>query len=500
MHNKTGNDMFNAPFLSLLAEDSINEIIGQAYLVLEKVGVLVENQEAMEILNDAGAIIDKPKQKVFFPQKLIEKCLCTAPSSIALFDRDEKEKMQLEGNNVHFDPGSAALTILDWQSKRIRKANTTDLIHFSQVVDSLDNLAAQSTGLIASDVPREIQDRYRIFLSLLFGKKPIVSGTFTHDAFDSMKEMLIAVRGSEEKLREKPLAIFDCCPSAPLKWSNLTCQNLIDCARNGIPAELVSMPLIGATAPGTVAGALVQVVAENLSGVVIHQLTHPGAPIIWGGSPAAFDMRHGTTPMGAMETMMIESASASVAKHFNLPTHAYMSLSDAKVLDMQAGLETGMGASIGALSRINVISGPGMLNFETTQSLEKLVIDNEICGMALRLAKGIKFRDGFSDDLFGEIYDGEHFLTSSYTLQWMREEFYFPGKVISRENEDMWTEKGEQSAGERAHEIVQDIIRAEPSVSLKKEIVGELFAIMEADAGKYGMDELPVSKSEIQND
>ena len=225
-----------------------------------------------------------------------------------------------------------------------------------------------------------------------------------------MKDMLVAVRGSERALREKPLAIFDCCPSPPLKWSNLTCQNLIDASKAGIPAELISMPLTGATSPVTLAGALVQLTAENLSGIVIHQLAHPGSPIIFGGSPAAFDMRKGTTPMGAVETMMIDAAYVQIGKHLGLPTHAYMGLSDAKIVDGQAGLETGMGALIAALAGANVISGVGMLNFESCQSLEKLVLDNEICGMALRMVRGIEARgDRLGGDLYGDIYDGQTF-------------------------------------------------------------------------------------------
>jgi trimethylamine--corrinoid protein Co-methyltransferase len=303
--------------------------------------------------------------------------------------------------------------------------------------------------------------------------------------------MLIAVRGTAENLRQKPLAIFDCCPSPPLKWSNLTCQNLIDCAKAGIPAELVSMPLTGATSPGTLAGAVVQHAAESISGVVIHQLAHAGSPIIWGGSPAAFDMRHGTTPMGAIETMMIDSAYAKIGKYLGLPTHAYMALSDAKLLDAQAGLETGMGAVIAALSGINVISGPGMLDFESCQSLEKLVIDNEICGMALRLVKGIELRDNFSDDLFGDIYNGEHFLTSPNTIKWLREEFYFPSEVIDRANYQMWLSVDGKSAGERAHEKVNQILNQAAPPQLEKDTIQELAKIMLRDARKFGMEKLP---------
>ena len=149
------------------------------------------------------------------------------------------------------------------------------------------------------------------------------------------------------------------------------------------------MPLAGATAPVTLREMVVQHCAESLSGVLIHQLADPGAPIVFGGSPSAFDMRHGTTPMGAIETMMVDVGYAQVGKHLGLPTHAYMGLSDAKGVDYQAGLESGLGAVLAALAGINMVSGPGMLDFESCQSLEKLVLDNEACGMALRLVQGI---------------------------------------------------------------------------------------------------------------
>lgn len=479
------------PVLEMIDNPQVEKILNEAYNVLEKVGVLIENEEAIQLLESAGAKVDRRNRKVYFSYSLVEQCVKSAPNTIIIFDRNGKPAMQLAGNNIHFDPGSAALTILDWETQRQRKPVTQDLINLSRLTHYLDNLAAQSTGLISSDVPQEIADRYRLFIALQNSTKPIVTGTFALDAFDSMKDMLIAVGGSAESLRQKPLAIFDCCPSPPLKWSNLTCQNLIDCAKAGIPAELVSMPLTGATAPGTLAGALIQHAAESLSGVVIHQLAYACSPIIWGGSPAAFDMRHGTTPMGAIETMMIDAAYAKIGTYLGLPTHAYMALSDAKLLDCQAGLETGMGAVIAALSGINVISGPGMLDFESCQSLEKLVIDNEICGMALRLVKGIELRQGMSEDLFGDIYDGEHFLTSPTTLKWMRDEFYFPSEVLDRTNYQIWERNDGKSAGERAHEKVNQILQQNEPPLLDKNVVTELKKIMLRDARKYGMEEMP---------
>jgi trimethylamine--corrinoid protein Co-methyltransferase len=482
------------PKLEMLSEALMDQVVTEALDVLGKKGVLIENDEAIRLLADAGC--ECKNQTVMINESLVEESLKTVPPSIKMYDRSGELAMNLEEDEIHFDPGSGALTILDPVTLEEREPITKDLIRFAILSDSLANIAAQSTEMISFDVPKDMQDRYRLYIALQFCTKPIVTGTFTMESFAIMKDMLVAVRGSEEALREKPLAIFDCCPSPPLKWSNLTCQNLIDASEVGIPAELISMPLTGATAPVTLAGALVQLTAENLSGVVIHQIAHPGSPIIFGGSPAAFDMRKGTTPMGAVETMMINAAFVQIGKHLGFPTHAYMGLSDAKIVDGQAGLETGMGALSAALAGANVISGPGMLNFESSQSLEKLVLDNEICGMALRMVRGIQARENrLGGDLYGNIYDGKHFLTSQETLRWFREELYWPSSVIDRDTYDVWTNQGKKSAWDRACEEVKKIIRSHTVEPLPDGSLKALMNIAEEDAQRLGIHLPPIPET-----
>jgi trimethylamine--corrinoid protein Co-methyltransferase len=479
------------PKLDMLSKSFIDQIVSEALDVLGKTGVLIENDEALRLLADAGC--ERQGQTVSFKQNLVEESLKTTPHSIKVFDRGGDLAMTLEGDAIHFDPGSGALKILDPVTLEERKPVTKDLIRYAILTDALPYIAAQSTEMISFDVPEAMQDRYRLYIGLQFSKKPVVTGTFAVESFGIMKDMLVAVRGSERALREKPLAIFDCCPSPPLKWSNLTCQNLVDASKAGIPAELVSMPLTGATSPVTLAGALVQLTAENLSGIVIHQLAHPGSPIIFGGSPAAFDMRKGTTPMGAVETMMINAAHVQIGKYLGLPTHSYMGLSDAKSVDGQAGLETGMGALVAALAGANVISGPGMLNFESCQSLEKLVLDNEICGMALRMVKGIEARgDRLGGDLYGDIYDGAHFFTSNETLRWFREELYQAGSVIDRDRYDVWKSHGKKSAWDRACGEVERVMSSHTVEPLPDDSLKALMSIMKHDARRMGIDLPPL--------
>jgi trimethylamine--corrinoid protein Co-methyltransferase len=370
---------------------------------------------------------------------------------------------------------------------------TADVVKYARLTDALPHYAAQSTGMIPGDVPEDIADRYRVFLGLLNSVKPIVTGTFKIEAFKVMHEMLSAVSGSAESLMEKPMAIFDCCPSPPLMWSDLTCQALIDCARTGLPAELISMPLTGATAPVTLSGAVTQHCAENLSGITIHQLARAGSPIIYGGSPACFDMRKGTTPMGAIETMMIDGAYAEIGKHLGVPVQAYMALSDSKPVDYQAGMETAMGAIVAAFSGLNNVSGPGMLDFENCQSLEKLVLDHEVCGMALRLSDGIELRDDpIAMPLIQAGLEKKEFLSLPHTTKWFRAEAYFPDPVIERGSLEEWRANGRKDAATRAHERVEKLLAKHEPEALDPEVVKHLTGLMEAEAKRHGMDKLPL--------
>ncbi|MBC8402921.1 MAG: trimethylamine methyltransferase family protein, partial [Candidatus Marinimicrobia bacterium] len=448
------------PTVSFLSTDLIKRIYSESVRVLSTLGVEINNQEVLALLADSGVRIDENQSRAMIPDHLVQRALDTAPAAFKLFDVLGRQTNDFSGSKVHFTPGSAALNILDHNTQRIRKPTTPDYIKYVKVVNQLENIASQSTAFIPADVHEKISDSYRLFLSLLYGEKPVITGAFTIAAFEIMKDLQLAVRGSESALKEKPLTIFSCCPTSPLKWSDVTSQNLIDCARYSIPVEFISMPLSGFVAPVTLTGSIIQHAAETLSGLVISQLVNPGTPVLWGGSPAVFDVRYETTPMGAIETMMIDCANNDVGTYLGLPTQAYIALSDAKILDAQAGLETGIGATLAALSGINNISGPGMLDFESCQSLEKLVLDNEIAGMCLRMVEGITSRDDFpAVPLLQELLRDDHLLISDHTRKYLRTEHYFPGAVIDRANRSRWIDDGSHNLGQRAADEVERLLK-----------------------------------------
>lgn len=480
------------PILKFLTNNLIEKIISESRDILCKLGTTIHNKQVLMLLADHGATVDMENFQVIYTNEIIDEALKSVPSAFKLYDVLGNETHDFSDYNVYFTPGSAALHILDGQTDQIRKPDTHDYIRYAKVVSGLNFIASQSTAFIPSDVVEKISDSYRLYLSLLYCEKPVVTGTFTVDAFNVMRDLQLIVRGSKNALRKKPLTVFSCCPTSPLKWSDVTSQNVVDCAQWGIPVEFISMPLSGFMAPVTLVGTLVEHTAETLSGIVISQLSNPGAPLLYGGSPAAFDIRYETTPMGAVETQMIDCAYNEIGKYLGIPTQAYISLSDAKRLDAQAGLESSMGATLAALSGINNISGPGMLDFENCLSLEKLVLDNEICGMVFRMIRGIEPKEDFPAlPIFQELLREKHLLISNHTRRYLKEEHYFPGKVIDRANLSRWQEEGGLSLGERALSEVNRIIDAYQPSRLSDDIKNQLTERMKSEAHKYDMEKLP---------
>ncbi|HID85798.1 MAG TPA: hypothetical protein EYP55_00265 [Anaerolineae bacterium] len=434
---------------------------------------------------EAGATVDVEGRVARIPEDLVRQALRTAPSAFDLYDADGRVAVHYGGDAVHFDPGSAAITILDPETGRQRKPVTADLVTHLKLAEGLEGLDAVSTALVCSDVPKAMADLYRLYLVLKYARKPVITGAFAVETFHVMKEMLAVVA-------QRPIAVFDVCPSPPLAWSEITCHNLMDCARYRIPAELVAMPLAGATAPVTLAGVLAQHTAENLSGLVIHQLVQPGAPIVYGGSPAILDMRYGTTPMGAIETVMLDCAYAQIGKYLGLPTHAYLGMSDAKIVDGQAGFESGIGTILGALAGVNMISGAGMLAFESCQSHEKLVMDNEIILMARRLLEGIvPVEEVLATALVREVGHRGNFLATQHTRQWFQREQFIPSAVVDRASYRSWLDGGGRDIVARARERVREIVAAYQPKELPPEVDRELTAIVARVARKHGLERLP---------
>ncbi len=480
------------PKLELLTQDMIARILDEAFQLMLKPGIKVQSAEARQLLAEAGARIDEANEIAFIPEKVVRTALETVPAAFHLYDRHGNPKVTYGGDAVQFDPGSSGVHVLDPETLEHRPSYTADLVRLVKVAEMLPQYAAQSTAVVCNEVPKPIGDLYRLYVVLMFSEKPIVTGSFSIQTLPAMFDMLALFAGGRDALAEKPQAVFDVCPSPPLIWSDFGAQNLIELARAGVPAEMVSMPLAGAAAPVTLLGSVVQHAAESLSGIAIHQLAQPGSPIVWGGAPAIFDMRRGTTPMGAVETAMIDAAYAQVGKSLGLPTHTYLGATDSKIVDAQAGLESGVSAVLGALAGINMISGAGMLDFLACHSPEKLVVDAEAIGMAHRLVAGLEVRtETLATMLFEGINFKGDFLKQRATRQLFPLEQYLPSPVIDRDSIRGWQAAGSPDTFARAKALTRQLLDEyrRPQIALDRE--AELSAMVEGLAREAGMERLP---------
>jgi trimethylamine--corrinoid protein Co-methyltransferase len=480
------------PKLELLTPDLIARILDEAFQLLIKPGIKVQLPEARQLLADAGAQVDEENEIVKFPEQIVRKALYSVPVEFFLYNRMGEPTVHYGGDSVHFDPGSSGVSVLDAETMKHKPAQTPDLVRVLKVAETLPQYDAVSTSVVCNEITQAVGDLYRLYLVLLYTSKPIVTGAFSVKTTQAMFDMLAIYAGGRDELARKPLAVFDICPTPPLIWSKFGAQSLIDCARAGVPAEIVSMPLAGAGSPVTLIGSVVQHTAECLSGVTIHQLAKSGSPIVWGGAPAIFDMRQGTTPMGAIETAMIDSSYAQVGKSLDMPTHTYLCTSDAKIVDAQAGMESGVTAMIGALAGINMISGAGMLDFLACISPEKLVIDAEAISMAKRMLQGMKIHtETLATELFKDINFKADFLKQKATRTLFSKEQHLPSKVIDRGSIRTWTDAGELDTWARAKTITKKVLAdyQRPSFGAEKEkALNEMVARLAKDAG---MDHLP---------
>ena len=475
------------PKLELLDKPLIERILDEAFQLIEDPGVRVAPY-VEDLLRAAGITV---KDGVaYIPEALARRLLDLVPRGFCLFDRLGKPAVHYGGDAVHFDPGSSCLNILDPDTQQARPAMAADLVRLVQVAEMLPQFAAQSTAMVCNDVPPEIGDWYRLLLVLWYSEKPVVTGAFSASSLHTLIDLLAVESGGRNKLRENPRAIFDVCPSPPLNWSEFASQNLVDLARAGVPAEIVSMPLAGATAPVTLVGSVVQHAAERISGITIHQLAQPGAPIVWGGAPAIFDMRTGKTPMGAIETAMLDLACSQVGKYLGLPTHAYLVAGDGRLVDAQVEMESGMSAVLGALAGINMISGAGMLDFLACHSIEKLVIDAEAIASAQRLIEGIQPRtDSLALAAFAETGLQGDFLKLKETRALFRKEQHFPSSVIDRGMPDM--DGARPDILQRARRRVEELLASYQRHPLPVEVEQELIAFAHRETEPTGLEGLP---------
>ena len=476
--------------MSLLKNEDLQRIISCAFDLLTTTGVKIMHREALEILGDNGASVDSSTHVAVIPQDLIEKCLQTVPSSLVFHNYQGDEAVSTKEDSVNFVLDSAPVYLLDSSTKEIRSANIKDMVEIIKLVDQLAHISCITACVVPHDVPIRICDVVRFYLTLIHSSKPVFGGAFSVDGLLAEIELLSVLAGGGEEMKKKPRAFMAANPSAPLMWTRTSAANLVDCAKNNIPLMIIPIPLSGGTAPVTMAGTMVEHTAECLSGIVLSQCVQTGAPIIYGGGATALDMREGINAEGAIETKMMAVANkAQIGKYFGLPTAANCGRNDSEMFDAQAATESGFGMLLGALAGINLIRGVGMLDHGGAVSMEKMIYDNEVCGMIHRLVNGITVSDEtLAVDLIKDHkFDSSGIIGSYHTFDWFRKEMFMPSKdIIGRTSYTKYVENGSREIFERAREEKGRLLDMDNSPAINARTLDEMKKILTAYAKKQG--------------
>ena len=479
------------PSLQMMPPPLIDQIVDEAKRVLADVGMEVRGPEMRRRLLDAGLPTNAADDRVLFPRAVVEGAIATAPSAFTLYDRDGDPHADLGGDRVHFVPGSSGLKTLDHRTGEVRLADSTDFVEYVRVADGLEHIAYLATAFSTNaDIEAQVSDAWRLYMTLTNSKKPVVSGAFTEHGVVRMVEMMQLFRADRADLIARPMSIFTITATGNFRYSEDSCQNLIDCVEAGVPVEIVPVTLMGLIAPVTTVGATVFHTIDVLAGITMAQVVRPGAPVLFGGAPATFHMKVASSPMSAIEALQLDAAYVAVAKSLELSCQSYMALSDGPILDAQAGAETFGSALIAALAGVNSVSGPGMLDFLLVFSLPKLVFDNEMCGQALRFVREIKPLDDLPvDGLIDQLMADQHLIMAEHTMAHWPRELYLPSAIVDRDNRENWLKAGGKDTYQRAIEEVEHRLAAYRPVETDPAIDVELRRIIAS--GLESQTELP---------
>ena len=443
--------------------------------VLRRTGVEFQHEGAVDLLKEAGAFVTNGNL-VKFPAAMVEDSIASAPGRIVMCDRDGKPAMLLEGRKVYFGTGSDCLNIIDPETGEHRRFRQADLVHAYHLCDALPNVDfVMSTG-IPSDVDVRLQYDTQMALMLEHTTKPIVFVTNDRASCQRAIDMAAVVAGGYEALAQQPHILLYAEPTSPLQQSATAVDKLLLMAEYRLPLLHAPGLLMGATGPITLAGGLVQGLAEALSSLVLHQLIRRGAPFVFGAAVPHLDMSSMQLSYSSPEFQLTNVAMAQLGRWYGMPTWGFAGCSDSKVVDEQAALEAMLAVLVATLSGANLAHDVGYLESGLTTSFEMIVLTDELVAMMGQLVKGIEVsEDSLLVDEIDEVGPGGHFMKTEETVRRFRE-FWFPA-LLSRKRREKWLEAGGTTLGQRLNARVREILaehQPKPLDPAKKAQINEI--------------------------
>lgn len=446
------------PYKPLSPED-VRKIDQTSRRILERVGIRILEQDYLDRLKAAGAIVDQSDQKVRFEGAWLDEVLARAPSQFVLYSRDGKNDVHLGEGMVHFANGGRVFRILDMGTGGYRLTMLRDVAHTATLVNQLKNISLYIIACQAHDLEPQYYHLNDFYHALNFTSKHVMGGCDDVEGVQQMLALAQLIAGGEEELREKPFVSVISNPISPLTIDANTLRILTICGTSGIPVTCAPAPISGATAPATLAGTLCQMHAEALAGVAITQVCAPGAKVLYGAVPSTMDMRHMEYTMGSVEMAIMNAAAVQLAKLYDFPIYGSGGVTEAKRPDIQSGCEKTFSNLMVAMNGADLVHlAAGMLDSGNSISYEQYVIDNEIIGMINRILSGISVNeDTLGFKVIEKVGPGGNYVMEDHTIEHMKEEFFYPDLSV-RCNFDIWEDRGRPSMLSRANDLVDEIL------------------------------------------
>ncbi len=463
---------------SPLTTAEINRIDTAARKLLVHTGVkiIARDDTLFDHLRKAGARTDTEQRLVFFDQKCLDTLLAAAPSHFTLYSRNGTDDIVLGTGLVHFANGGRVFRLIDSATGDSRSTELGDISRTASLVEHLDNIRIYIIACEAHDLQGSVAYHVNdFFQALSHTNKHVMGGCATLDDIRQVERLVHLIAGGEKRFRDKPCISIITNPISPLTFSHDTLQVLQFCAMAGIPVTCAPAPNAGATAPGTLAGTLVQMHAEALAGVAMAQAFAHGAKVLYGAVPTTMDLRKMNFSIGSVETAMLNAAAVQLAHRYNLPIYASAGGTEAKRPDFQAGMEKCLSNLLVALSGADFIHlAAGMLDSANSICYEQYVIDDELIGMVRHLLTGIRVdRETSALDVIKKVGPGGNYMTEEHTIAHMMEEFFYPQLAV-RSLFDVWDKEGRPDMVSRARKRVGQILSSGGKSVLQPELIAQL--------------------------
>jgi trimethylamine--corrinoid protein Co-methyltransferase len=470
--------------VEVLSRDEIREVHRAVLAILQDPGISIKHEEALDLFKRAGAEVDLEKQVVQIPAALVEYSLNHAPRFMTVCGRDPKYDLK-SFNGIHYSSGHGATFIIDIDSGERRPATKKDLETNVRIHDALENTHFIFPEIYPQDVPEEVLDRHISQALLSNTEKPVIATAFSGKGAKDLLQMGIAIAGSEEALRQRPMFTVSLGIISPFRFEPNRVDALIEMCRFGHPFQIYTIPSTGTTSPVTLAGTLALMAAELLSGLVLTQLVNPGVPVRLMGYAGTSDMRSGDFTFGSPEKTLMAAALAQMLRFYGVPMGVHGSTTRANVVDAQVGYETGILNLFSALSGSDVIIECTSASLENTATSfpEQAIIGNEICSFINRILQGIEVNpDTLAVDVIREVGLGGEYLTHNHTMEHFRAE-QWDAQLGNRLTMEAWEQDGAMDIRAKAREKLKTILATHQPKPLEPEVQKKLQQIVdEAEA------------------